>query len=76
MRSDPCFDVPAVGDKVLINAFVAGMGRNGEFLEAEVLKVASTSYKCRFLDYYNFDTKNRDDKVKWIHQDYITDVLK
>ena len=50
LRSDPCMTIPKVGDLVIVAGGPLGMGHAWIRLEAEVLHVASTSYKIRIHD--------------------------
>lgn len=50
LRSDPCMNIPKVGDTVIVAAGPLGMGHEWIRLEAQVLHVANNSYKIRIFN--------------------------
>lgn len=73
LKSDPCLDIPVVGDHVLIHPTAVGKGRDTFRLEAEVLRTASNAYEVRYLTYLDYHTK--EPKVEWVDSFVVTDVL-
>jgi hypothetical protein len=71
LKTDPCMDVPEVGQHVIADALVLGMGRFP--LEAKVLQVAGCNYKVEFVD--RTDYQSGDPKVMWIESWVVTAVL-
>ena len=71
LKTDPCMDVAAVGDHVLVDALSQGMGR--EPLEAEVLRVAGSCYECRFLTRKKYGTD--EPQVTWVYSWAVLAVM-
>ncbi len=73
LATDPPCEEVVVGSRVLLSAFVLGMGLDGIVLEAKVLEVADTAYYVQFKDRLEFGTKKLQEE--WIHRVAVTDVL-
>jgi hypothetical protein len=72
LRTDPCMEIPSVGDCVVIAAGPLGMGHNWIRLEAEVLHVANNSYKIIMRDRYGKDKHYEG----WIDPVLVLDIVK
>lgn len=73
LKTEPCMDLPEVGDHVLIDAEVVGKGWSAKPLEAKVLRVADTAYEVEYLTYkaYGSDQPH----VEWVQAYVVQSVL-
>ena len=73
LKSDPCMDIPSVGDHVLVNATAVGRGRPEQPLEAEVLRIAGTSYEVKYLTYKAY--RQEEPVVEWVNSYVVIAVI-
>ena len=71
---EPTMVIPEVGDTVIIAAGLLGMGHVWVRKEGVVLMAGDTSYKVEFVDEKDYVTG--ENKVKWVVQTLITDVIR
>lgn len=72
-RLDQCSIEPEVGDTVVVNARLLGMGHEWIRYSARVIAVGQQSYHVEFLDYMSISGKSTQ---KWVHPAVITDVIR
>lgn len=70
LQTDPCCQIPKVGDRVVVAVGLLGLGHLYIREECEVLECGATTYKIQHSgrdEYENW--------VKWVHQALIIEVL-
>ena len=72
LRTDPCMDIPEVGDHVLVNGLVTGRGMNP--LEAKVLRVSGSSYELEYVKRREFGTG--DILIEWVDSHVVMSVIR
>lgn len=74
LLSEPCLDVPEIGDHVLVHAGLLNRGHAWIRLECEVLAIGDSSYRLKFLNYKQFGTD--EPLIEWINSVLVTEVIK
>jgi hypothetical protein len=74
MNDDRCEVIPEVGDTIVMNARLLGMGFDWIRYSGTCLAVGQNSYYVEFHDRMNFDT--RKPERKWVHPAVVTDVIR
>lgn len=73
-QTDECAILPELGDTVVLNARLLGMGHDWIRHEATVIAIGQLSYKVRFTDRKKFGTNEPEEL--WVHPAVITDVIR